>query len=147
MKIVLSDMFSPILSIHLYSFFILYLVIFLIVSLLSYSPYHFPHLTVFPYFFPCSHSFPFSFIFPFLFIYFPLSLSHFSISFLFPFFFSQISRNSFYFSYISFHFSIFHVIHCILSSLSLIYYGLPWVGGLVIFLKSMFYLRYPHNAL
>jgi hypothetical protein len=62
MKNVLSHIFSPLLSLHPYSFSHSIISIFPIVSLLSYSPYHFPHLTFFLYSFPRSHSFPFSFI-------------------------------------------------------------------------------------
>jgi len=97
----------PFTSIHS---LILY-VIFPIVSLLSYSPYHFPHLEIFPFSFPHSHSFPFSFIFPFLFIF--LSIFIFIIIFLhffpFLFFLSQISRNSFISHIFLFIFYIFHI--------------------------------------
>jgi hypothetical protein len=108
MKNVLSNMFSPLVSLHLYSFshFILshflHCLITFIFSLLFSTLNHFSlflstftFISIFLYFL-------ISFYFPFHFHYPILSF----ISF-FPFSFSQISPNSFYFPYISFHFSYF----------------------------------------
>ena len=144
MKNVLRDMLSSLLSLHLYSFshFILSHFFHCLITLIF--PLPFSTLNLFPLFLS-------TFTFISLFLYFPISfyfpfhiyLSHFSISFLFLFpNFMQFLLFPIYFI-----FSIFHVIHYILSRLSLIYYGLPWVRGLVIFPKSMFYLHYHYNAL
>jgi hypothetical protein len=81
---------------------ILYLVIFPIISILSYSHYLFPHLTIFPYSFSCSLSFSFSFIFQFVFIFLSIFIIPFFHFFHFPLFFSKISCKSFYFPYISY---------------------------------------------
>jgi hypothetical protein len=111
----------PFTSIHS---LILYLVIFPIVSFLSYPPCHFLHLDIFLYSFPCSLSFPFSFIFPFFFS-FHIYLSLFSFSFFFSFSFPKFHVIPlfpiYFFSF--FIFSIFQVTHYILSRLSFIYYG------------------------
>jgi hypothetical protein len=153
MKSVLSDMFSPLISLHLYSFSHFILSHFSHCLIIFIFPLPFPTLSHFSLFFPHSHSFPFFLISHSFLISFPFPLSHFSIYFLFLFSFPKFhvipSFPTYLFSFFIFSIfiSILHMIHYILSRLSLIYYDFPWVHGLVIFPKSMFYLHYPHNAL
>jgi hypothetical protein len=109
MKSVISDMFSPLLSLHLYSFF-------------HFILSHFPHCLI-TFIFPLPFStlshfslFLSTFTFISLFLYFPISFIFLSISiisffhlFPFPFFLSQISRNSFISHIFLFIFHIFHI--------------------------------------
>jgi hypothetical protein len=154
MENVLSHMFSPLLSLHPYSFSHSILSLFSHCLITIIFPLPFSTLNHFPLFLS-------TFTFISLFLYFPISLyfpfhislSHFFISFFFPFSFPKFHVIPLFpiylFSFFIFSIllSIFHVTHYILSKLSFIYSSLQRVRGLVIFLKSMCYLHYPHNAL
>jgi hypothetical protein len=124
MKNVLSHMFSPLLSIHPYSFSHSILSIFSYCLITFIFPLPFSALNHFPSF--CS-----TFTFVSFFLYFPIfsyfpfhiSLFNFSISFLFPFSFSKFHVIPLFLIYFFsfFIFSIFQVTHYILSILSFIY--------------------------